>query len=136
MLYPVTKSERAQAFNAANGDMPCWQRTFPDLASFFGVSVDDDQFRKPAPRPWKSESAVGSPKDSSIKGTFELRNSLQQWAKEQDTIKAWEKLAQREKLDREVFYQASWSFADGVVSFQHQLILEMNKVSCYAARVY
>lgn len=109
--------------------MPTWQRTFPDLAAYFGVKVDPDQFKKPAPRPWSFESAVGSPKDPSVKGTFVLNNSLEKWAKEPKVIAAWEEISVREGLDRDVFFQASWSFADGVISFQHQLVLDMNKAS-------
>jgi hypothetical protein len=46
-----------------------------------------------------------------------------------EVIEAWEKIAKRDGLDREVFFQASWAFGDGVTSFQHQLVLDMSKVS-------
>lgn len=64
-----------------------------------------------------------------MNGTFELRNSLVQWSKEPRVAEAWEKIAKREGLDRETFSLASWSFADGVVSLQHQLVFSVNKVS-------
>ena len=107
-----------QAFNAVNGDITSWQRVFEDLAGFFGVGVDEQQFRKPAPRPFKV-------------GNQELRNSLAIWAREQSFIDAWHRLSQREGLDTQVFELASWGFADAVLSFQYQVYLDMNKARSY-----
>lgn len=117
-----------KAFNAANGDSPTWARTFIDLAEYFKVSIDKDQFKKPAPRPVKSVSDLPAPIDPEVHAELELRNSLSQWAKEKDVIDAWEKMADREGLDKEVFYKASWDFLDGILSFQYMNVFDMSKV--------
>lgn len=108
-----------EAFNAVNGDVTSWRRVFDDLASFFGVEVDEQQFQKPAPRPFSRGDQVA------------LRNSLAIWAKEQKVIDAWSRLAEREGLDKQVFEAASWPFADAVMSGQSQFYLDMNKARSY-----
>jgi nucleoside-diphosphate-sugar epimerase len=104
-----------QAFNAVNGDVSSWQRIFEELASYFGVEVDAQQFEKSAPRPFRAGDAEV------------LRNSLAIWAREPRVMDAWSRLAQRHGLDAKVFELASWAFADGVIGIPHQCILDTNK---------
>lgn len=119
-----------QAFNAVNGDVATWQRLFEDLAAFFRVPIDEDQFRKAPPRPFPAPVwSEGNPTSLEESNATVLRNSLAQWAKEVRTIDAWKVLSQRQGLDPEVFEVASWAFADGVISLQHNVALDMNKVS-------
>ena len=116
-----------EAFNCTNGDIPIWARTFPELASYFGVVVLEDQFRKSAPKPASvALTAQSSPSDRV--GAVELRNCLSAWSKEPRVREAWRRLAQREGLDEEVFEQASWGFADGVMGLGDQVVLGMTKV--------
>ncbi|KAF2092511.1 NAD dependent epimerase/dehydratase family protein-like protein [Rhizodiscina lignyota] len=118
-----------EAFNAANGDIPTWSRVIPDVAAYLSAPMASDSvFQKPGAFPAQSVSKLPAPRDPSEHGVFELRNSLEQWAKQQPVQEAWDRLAAREGLDRDVFYQASWGFADGVVSFQHSIMFDMNKV--------
>jgi hypothetical protein len=110
----LTPHADGQAYNAVNGDLSSWSRTFPDLASFFGLKVSATQFSDP-------------PRNHFKKGNAEMRNGLTLWAQDPKVVEAWERLAQREGLDREVFHQASWPFADAIICMQYSFILEMNK---------
>jgi hypothetical protein len=125
-----------QAFNAANGDVASWQRTFPDLAAYYGVPIVKDQFKQEAPRPVRNDLTDPAPIDPEIKGVSELRNSLTQWAQEPKVIEAWETLAAREGLDKEVFQQASWEFADAILSLQYEIVLSLSKARKYGFAAY
>lgn len=61
---------------------------------------------------------------------IELRHSLEAWSRQPRVIRAWETLAQREGLDPELFHNATWAFADGIISIQQPLVMDMSKVSC------
>lgn len=122
-------SDYPQAFNATNGDISTWQRTFPDIASYFNVPINEDQFRQPPLRPFTTTESAPSPLDPNSHATFVCRNSLAQWAKEEKVVQAWKTRAEREGLDEEVFALARWGFADAIFSLPFQLSMDMSKVS-------
>ncbi len=108
--------------------MATWQRLFEDLAAFFDVDIENDQFRKAPPRPLHVPVPDVTTNGHAARSNMVLRNSLVQWSKESQTINAWKTLSEREGLDHEVFEVASWAFADGVISLQYNVALDMNKV--------
>lgn len=75
----------------------------------------------------KMTSDLPAPRDPSERATLELRESLVHWAAQDKVRNAWERMAEREGLDKEVFYSASWAFADGVACAQHENMLDMSK---------
>ena len=117
-----------EAFNAANGDPTTWSRVLPAVAAYFSTPVASNSvLSQQGEFPVRSVSDLPAPRDPSEHGVFELRLSLEQWAKQERVRAAWDRLAAREGLDRAVFYEASWGFADGVASMQHEIILDMGK---------
>jgi hypothetical protein len=95
-----------------------WKGLFEDVAAFFGVKILDDKFRNAPPRPVhisvandESENGMASSNSNIL-----LRNSLAQWARESQTIDAWNAIPGREGLDHDIFHVASWAFADGLIS--------------------
>ncbi|RGP78261.1 aldo-keto reductase family [Fusarium longipes] len=127
----LTPEAANEAFNAVNGDIPTWRRTFTDLASYWNIPLDEEQFNKSAPFPTYAESEHAAPDGSGRRGKFELRCSLVEWAKQPRVLDAWERIAKREGLDPAIFHSASWPFGDGVLSFQHQLVLDASKVRSF-----
>lgn len=124
-LTPACANE---AFNAANGDLTSWSRILPAVAAYFSTPVASDAvLSQPGEFPVRSISDLPSPRDPNEHGVFELRLSLEQWAKQEHVRAAWDRLVAREDLDRAVFYEASWGFADGMVSIQHEIVLDMSK---------
>ncbi|KAG4257541.1 hypothetical protein FPRO03_13884 [Fusarium proliferatum] len=127
----LTPEAANEAFNSVNGDIPTWRRTFTDLANYWNTPVDEEQFNKPAPFPTYSESEHPAPDGSGRRGKFELRGSLVEWAKQPRVLEAWGEIAKREGLDLDIFHTASWPFGDGVLSFQHQLVLDASKARSF-----
>ncbi|RFU25892.1 hypothetical protein B7463_g10428, partial [Scytalidium lignicola] len=128
----LTPSCSNQAFNAANGDMPTWSRLLPTVATYFSAPMADDSvLDQPGFSPFKQVSNLPAPRNPNEHGIFELRTSLAEWAKQDRVKAAWDQLAERQGLDKEVFSSASWAFADGVASFQHELMLDMNKARIF-----
>jgi hypothetical protein len=123
---------QTQAFNALNGDTTTWARIYPLLAAYWDVALPPPttHFSSPAPRPFKLTLDTPAPYPSPFKSQLELRNSLQAWAVEEKVVQAWERIAQREGLDAEVFGQASWGFADAALALGWSVVLDGNKVCC------
>lgn len=81
----------------------------------------------PGSHPVRKISHLSAPRNSNENAVFELQDSLVEWSKETRVKEAWERLAEREGFDREIFYLASWAFADAAASFQHEVMLDMSK---------
>ena len=117
-----------QAFNATNGDSTVWARLFPDLCRYFDLEPpSENQFNGPAPRPLIGSFSTVRPLDYKENDTIELRNSLQQWAKEKRTLEAWERLSMREGLDEDTFKKASWGYADRNMAIKYSKIESLTK---------
>lgn len=91
------------------------------------MSIDPRQFDKDTTPEVSFESKHSAPDGSGRHGRFELWFSLESWSRQRRVIKAWEALAARQGLDAEMFRAASWSFVDGIMSIQHQVVLDTNK---------
>jgi len=126
----LTPECAGEAFNALNGDTTTWARIYPHLAAYWNVALPSPSthFSSPAPRPFKLAIDTPAPYPSHIKSQLELRNSLQAWAQEEKVVQAWERIAQREGLDREVFAKASWGFADAALALGWSVVLGANKL--------
>lgn len=126
-----------QAFNVVNGDAESWQKMWPLLAKRFGTSVMEDQFVRPAPersvmelmeRPpiaelEKEMGLVGKWKRSKV----EQRIDLIKWSQKKEVKEAWEKLAEREGLDKSAFEKATWGFLGFVLGRNYDLVISMSK---------
>ena len=118
-----------QAFNITNGDVIVWARLFPDLCANFGLErPSEEQFEGTPPRPLVGTFPTVRPLDGKERGKIELRNSLQQWAKEERTIRAWERLSSRERLDNDAFEKASWGYVDRNMAIDYSKLESMDKV--------
>lgn len=71
------------------------------------------------------------PLDYKEHGTWQLRKSSQQWAKEERTIEAWERLAERDGLQEDAFYRASWLYADRNMALMYNKLESMTKARRY-----
>ena len=125
-LTPACANE---AFNITNGDVIVWARLFPDLCAHFGLPrPEEEQFKGAPPRPLVGSFPTVRPLDGKEKGRIELRNSLQQWAKEERTLRAWDRLRVREGLDKDAFERASWGYADRNMAIDYSKLEAMDKV--------
>lgn len=108
----LTPQAGNEAFNTSNGDVSVWARLWPDLCSNFSLSSPpfDSQFDVPPPHPLSITFPTVRPYDLKEKDTLELRNSLQIWSKEPRVFEAWERLAARDRLEKDAFEKASWGY--------------------------
>lgn len=140
-----------QAFNVVNGDIESWQNLWPKVAEYFGTKVKKDQFvtgnsavasitkyvtgdasssTALAPEPPISASAehiglVGSPALAQSK--VEQHVDLEKWSQRSDVKAAWEKIAQREGLDKNIFDKATWGFLGFVLGRNFDIVISMSK---------
>jgi hypothetical protein len=142
-----------QAFNVVNGDVESWQNLWPRVAEYFGTKVKSDQFKSAygggmasslskylggdasstmdmAPQPPISVSAA----ELGLEGTPVLQpNKVEQhidlvkWSQRSDVKQAWEKIAEREGLDKESFDKATWAFLGFVLGRKFDLVISMSK---------
>ncbi|PQE21288.1 hypothetical protein CJF32_00006421 [Rutstroemia sp. NJR-2017a WRK4] len=126
----LTPECAGEAFNALNGDTTTWARIYPALASYWSATLPppSTHFSDPSPRPFTLVLDTPAPYPSHQKSELNLRNSLQAWAAEPKVVEAWERIAQREGLDTEVFAKASWGFADAALALGWGVVLGGNKL--------
>ena len=126
-----------QAFNIVNGDVETWENLWPQLAKRFGLKVKEDQFLQPAPDEDVMELAEEPPistfaKESGMIGKteqnkVEQRINLVNWSQRKDVKAAWDRLAEREGLEKEAFEKATWSFLGFVLGRNFDLVISMSK---------
>jgi nucleoside-diphosphate-sugar epimerase len=145
-----------QAFNVVNGDVESWQNLWPKVVNYFGASVKPDQFKDVYTSGGLGSSlvkkVVGSEDMSStmdmapqppisvvadeigVQGTPVLEKNvveqhvdLVKWSQRDDVKAAWERLAQREGLDRGAFDKATWAFLGFVLGRKFDLVISMSK---------
>ncbi|OCL14855.1 NAD(P)-binding protein [Glonium stellatum] len=129
-----------QAFNVVNGDVQSWQTLWPKLAHRFGLAVKKDQFAEApgeeaavmelAEKPPVADMAaelglVGS--RMVYQGKVEQRVDLMKWSQREDVKKAWEKLAEREGLNKDALSKATWAFLGFVLGRNYDLVVNMSK---------
>ncbi|OOF99400.1 hypothetical protein ASPCADRAFT_503451 [Aspergillus carbonarius ITEM 5010] len=124
-----------QAFNVVNGDAQTWQTMWPRLAERFGVKIPADQFdaedEKVVPLidrpPLEDYAETSGLKEKVEKGEVRMRIDLEKWTKRDDVKAAWERLAEREGLEKDAFEKATWFFLNFVLGRNYDLVISMNK---------
>lgn len=126
-----------QAFNVVNGDVESWQNLWPKLARRFGVAVAADQFARPAPDPSVVDMAERPPvadleEQCGLVGRWqpskvEQRIDLVRWSRKKEVKEAWERLSEREGLEKEAFEKATWGFLGFVLGRNFDMVISMSK---------
>jgi hypothetical protein len=128
-----------QAFNVHNGDVESWENLWPRLARRFGIKVKADQFASANFLGLESESTLpGKPPISLMAAELGLKGkvapskvanriNLAKWSQQEEVKKAWEKLAEREGLQKDAFEKATWGFLDFVLGRSYDLVVSMSK---------
>ena len=123
-----------QAFNVVDGDVQSWQTLWPKLADRFGLAVPADQFKgqdekvvplieRPPVMEQKESIGLGEVK----RGEVRMRIDLLAWADRDDVKKAWERVADREGLRRQVLGEATWFFLNFVLGRNYDVVISMSK---------
>ncbi|RAK96243.1 SDR family oxidoreductase [Aspergillus ibericus CBS 121593] len=131
----ITPACSNQAFNVVNGDAQSWQTMWPRLAERFGVTIPADQFEaedeKVVPLierpPLEDYAATSGLKGQVEKGEVRMRIDLEKWMKREDVRGAWERVAEREGLEKDAFEKATWFFLNFVLGRNYDLAISMNK---------
>ncbi|KAK4096369.1 NAD(P)-binding domain protein [Parathielavia hyrcaniae] len=128
-----------QAFNVVDGDAQSWADMWPRLARRFGMRVKPDQFAGETGLEGKTELGSSQPPPVSVvaeeaglvgrvrPSVLEQRVSLVKWSQKAEVKEAWERLAEREGLQRDVFGKATWAFLDFVLGRSYDLVVSMSK---------
>jgi len=133
-----------QAFNVVNGDVQSWQDLWPRVAQRFGMKVKADQFASQkggdlankvvltenAPQPvtiLAKECGLEGTEKSVPPSQLEQRISLAKWAQTDEVKQAWNKLAEREGLQKDALEKATWPFVDFVLGRSYDLVVSMSK---------
>ncbi|KZL74306.1 NAD dependent epimerase dehydratase family protein [Colletotrichum tofieldiae] len=126
-----------EAFNVVNGDVESWQNLWPKLARRFGLKVKADQFASQSDlasstdlneKPPISLLAEQSGLAGKIKPSkLEQRIDLVKWSQQKEVKKAWDKLAEREGLEKDAFEKATWDFLGFVLGRDFDLVISMSK---------
>ncbi|KAK3899412.1 Iridoid synthase [Staphylotrichum tortipilum] len=135
--WAVTEPRCArQAFNVADGDVQSWQDLWPRLAARFGMRVAPEQFE--GTTGLEETVVLGTPpmsvfeETAGLKGRvkpsiMEWRVRLVKWSQLEEVKKAWERLAEREGLQRDAFEKATWDFTDYVLGRKYNAMLSVSK---------
>ncbi|KAK4117083.1 NAD(P)-binding domain protein [Canariomyces notabilis] len=134
MLEPKAAN---QTFNVVNGDVESWQNLWPRLARRFGMRVNPDQFAGDSELASKTGLGPQPPistvaEEAGLRGRIrpselEQRISLVKWSKRDDVRKAWQRLAEREKLQADALDQGTWAFIDFVLGRNYDIVVSMSK---------
>lgn len=126
-----------QAFNVHNGDVESWQSLWPRLARRYGMKVKPDQFVGASALEQRTKLTDKPPvavmaDELGLKGKIapsEVANriSLAKWSQQEDVKKAWEKLAEREGLQKDALEKATWAFTDFVLGRSYEIVISMSK---------
>lgn len=126
-----------QAFNIHNGDVESWQNLWPRVARRFGMKVKADQFAGSSALAQRTKLTDNPPlavlaDELGLKGKVapsELANriSLVKWSQQEDVKKAWERLAEREGLQKDAFEKATWAFLDFILGRSYEIVVSMSK---------
>ncbi|KAJ4365803.1 hypothetical protein N0V83_008424 [Neocucurbitaria cava] len=131
-----------QAFNVVNGDAESWQNMWPRVAQYFGTKVKPDQFSAKDLKSDASSSSELAPEPpltlladkTGLLGTPALKPSkveqhvdIVKWSQRADVKEAWNKIAEREGLDKSIFEKATWDFLGFVLGRNFDLVISMSK---------
>ncbi|KAK3336346.1 hypothetical protein B0T19DRAFT_36331 [Cercophora scortea] len=125
-----------QAFNVVNGDVQSWQDMWPRVAQRFGMKVKADQFlgeselaeRTTLDTPPLSlvASEIGL-EGKVLPSRLEQRISLVKWSQMDEVKQSWNRLAEREGLQKEALEKATWAFVDFVLGRSFDIVISMSK---------
>lgn len=132
-----------QAFNVVNGDTQSWSDLWPRVARRYGMRVPPDQFASSEKDlPHAQSQKLNNPPPISVAaeraglvGTtvghepsvLSQRVNLVKWSQQKEVKAAWERLAEREGLQKEAFEQATWGFVDFVLGREYDIVQSMSK---------
>ncbi|KAK0656220.1 NAD(P)-binding domain protein [Cercophora newfieldiana] len=137
-LWAASEPKAAnQAFNVVNGDVQSWQDLWPRVARRLGMKVKPDQFAG------KSDLASTTPldfpppitlvaKEIGLEGKIgesetAQRINLARWSQQDAVKQAWNRLAEREGLEKDAFEKATWAFLDFILGRNFDLVISMSK---------
>ncbi|KAL0474995.1 hypothetical protein QR685DRAFT_511403 [Neurospora intermedia] len=137
---PKTANE---GFNVFNGDVQSWQDLWPRVAKHFGMKVKADQFASPAPKDLANlvqltekapQPVTMLAKELGLEGAksippsqLEQRISLVKWSKTEEVKQAWNRLADREGLQKDALEKATWAFTDFILGRNYDVVGSMSK---------
>ena len=113
-----------EAFNVTNGDTESWQNLWPKLAKRFGCTVAADQLARKLDEKLESKSQL-SPKPAiadqaaalGLEGSavlepsyVESRIDVIKWSQQDEVKSAWNKLADKHGLQKELLEKTTWWF--------------------------
>ncbi|KAK3941967.1 Iridoid synthase [Diplogelasinospora grovesii] len=138
MLEPKAAN---QAFNVTNGDIQSWQDLFPRVARRFGTKVKPNQFAGNKPELAGETPLVDKPpisvlaEELGLKGDsksvppskLEQTVNLVKWSQQDEVKKAWDRLVEREGLQRDAFEKATWGFLDFILGRNFDVVISMSK---------
>lgn len=128
-----------QAFNVVNGDNESWQNMWPKLARRFHCHIPRNQFEvdvgkgadsvtKLAEKPPIADHAAAIGLEGQTpQNVVEQKIDLIKWSQREDVKKAWEKLAQRDGLEKCSFEKATWGFLGFVLGRDYNVVISMSK---------
>ena len=128
-----------EAFNVVNGDSESWQNMWPKLAKRFSCHIPRNQFKVGVGKDPSSEmelaekppiadvSAEIGLENNVSRGKVEQKIDLIKWSKRADVHSAWEKLQQRDNLEKDAFEKATWGFLGFVLGRTYNLVISMSK---------
>ncbi|KAL9103957.1 MAG: hypothetical protein Q9163_001063 [Psora crenata] len=128
-----------QAFNVVNGDNESWQNMWPKLAKRFNCHIPPDQFHfrvsedagsmmELAEKPPIAETAAERGLENNVpRGKVEQKIDLIKWSKRLDVRGAWEKLCERDGLEKDSFEKATWGFLGFVLGRNYSAVISMSK---------
>ncbi|KAL1850907.1 hypothetical protein Plec18170_006744 [Paecilomyces lecythidis] len=124
-----------QNFNVVNDDVQSWQTLWPRLANRYGLSIPPDQFsgetEKTVPLssnpPLNIQASQMGLQGRVPPGELRMRIDLLAWSQKPEVKEAWNRIAEREKLEKDAFEKATWFFTNFVLGRNYNLIISMNK---------
>lgn len=130
-LEPACKN---QAFNVVDGDVQSWQTLWPKVAGRFELAVPSAQFKgqdeKVIPlieRPPIMEQKESMGLSDVRRGEVRMRIDLLAWSGRDEVKRAWEGIAEREGLRKEVLGEATWFFLNFVLGRNYDIVISMRK---------
>lgn len=126
-----------QAFNVVNGDNESWQNMWPKLARRFGCKIPEDMFSGSSPDSSETK-LLDRPPIADLAPEIGLKNHVQpglvrqridliKWSQKNEVKKAWERLAERDGLEKDALEKATWDFLGFVLGRNYDVVISMSK---------
>jgi hypothetical protein len=130
-----------QGFNVNNGDVESWANMWPKLAKKFGLKIPSKQFDRPTPdqsilklaevTPYEDVASTNGMEGKTPRGTVTQRIDLVKWSQKKEVKEAWNKLAERDGLEKDVLEKATWGFLGFVLGRNYDVVMSMSKARKY-----